>query len=449
MALFENMFGSRAEFRPAGRLEKSDPLARKAYEAEKKTWEAERKAANEERKAYEKEMEKRYGKNWLNIVQSQKRAQQRSTRKAEVEKAAEDMRSGKTSSFVGKAGRDPYAGVEGPLPMYRTPEEAEAAGQARYISPEQEQYMPAQAYVGKSEQERAAMETSGEYPEVGRFKPTEGRGVEVRRAIPQQRVFKAMIEGKPEESQVFETEAEAKAFIKEKGGKGAVASVRGTPEEMARYKEESLSGMREEARLKDLYQQRRSQASARAEKLQTAMRDYDEAESPELKATAGQRIEEARREIDVAQKTRGMQPEQRKKFEAGLADIVQKRKEREEVTARRTATAREQRQAQLDVADIKRSGQELEKEYNRIMLPLYRASREAARKGNFAMQYEIENVIAENTAGVPRDPTQRRAYFESGAGEEWKNRLIQRAEAQAAYEARERSKSNTNPTIYR
>lgn len=422
MALFENMFGSRAEFRPAGRLEKSDPLARKAYEAEKKTWEAERKAANEERKAYEKEMEKRYGKNWLNIVQSQKRAQQRSTRKAEVEKAAEDMRSGKTSSFVGKAGRDPYAGAGGKMITFKSQEEADKSGLTRYKLDEPQTFSQYQQMPGP---------------------------VEVRKATPQQRVFKAIIEGKPEESQVFETEAEAKAFIKEKGGKGAVASVRGTPEEMARYKEESLSGMREEARLKDLYQQRRSQASTRAEKLQTAMWDYDEAESPELKATAGQRIEEARREIDVAQKTRGMQPEQRKKFEAGLADIVQKRKEREEATARRTATAREQRQAQLDVADIKRSGQELEKEYNRIMLPLYRASREAARKGNFAMQYEIENVIAENTAGVPRDPTQRRAYFESGAGEEWKNRLIQRAEAQAAYEARERSKSNTNPTIYR
>lgn len=381
MALFENMFGSRAEFRPAGRLEKSDPLARKAYEAEKKTWEAERKAANEERKAYEKEMEKRYGKNWLNIVQSQKRAQQRSTRKAKVEKAAEDMRSGKTSSFVGKAGRDPYAGAGGKMITFKSQEEADKSGLTRYKLDEPQTFSQYQQMPGP---------------------------VEVRKATPQQRVFKAMIEGKPEESQVFETEAEAKAFIKEKGGKGAVASVRGTPEEMARYKEESKAGEREKERLSKLYKQRQEEAQGRVAKAREAMQAYDEATTPAQKESARAGIEAARLESAMAQSTRGMSEEQRKKFAEGLGGVLERRKTREQEWEKRTEKARAESRAQQATASEERAINNQLKFYNQQLGTLRRAYNQARRNRDEGALFEIGQAIDAWSAGVPEDPKQQR-----------------------------------------
>jgi len=380
----------------------------------RKLEEEERRKEAENLRLSKKDTERLLGKDWRKrpqgvlVRQEKKLSEQRAKRKAEVEKAAEDMRSGKTSGFVGKAGRDPYAGVEGPLPMYRTPEEAEAAGQARYISPEQEQYMPAQAYVGKSEQERAAMETSGEYPEVVRFKPTEGKGVEVRRAIPQQRVFKAMIEGKPEESQVFDTEADAKAFIKEKGGRGAVASVRGTPEEMARYKEESKAGEREKERLSKLYKQRQKEAQGRVAKAREAMQAYDEATTPAQKESARAGIEAARLESAMAQSTRGMSEEQRKKFAEGLGGVLERRKTREQEWEKRTEKARAESRAQQATASEERAINNQLKFYNQQLGTLRRAYNQARRNRDEGALFEIGQAIDAWSAGVPEDPKQQR-----------------------------------------
>lgn len=456
MAIFENMFGTQPDrreykpkvfrpkpFRKPDRIERNDPAAMRAYEEEKKAYEEDMQASIADTK-------KRYGKDWRKkpqqvlAMQEKKISEQRATRKAEVEKAAEDMRSGKKSSFVGKAyreGRDPYAGVEGPLPMYRTPEEAEAAGQARYISPEQEQYMPAQAYVGKSEQERSAMETSGEYPEVGRFKPTEGRGVEVRRAIPQQRVFKAMIEGKPEESQVFDSKKEADKYLQNEYSQrvgilqtawreatdrgdaatakklesqiktqrmGVVASVRGTPEEMARYKEESKAGEREKERLSKLYKQRQEEAQGRVAKAREAMQAYDEATTPAQKESARAGIEAARLESAMAQSTRGMSEEQRKKFAEGLGGVLERRKTREREWEKRTEKARAESRAQQATASEERAINNQLKFYNQQLGTLRRAYNQASRNRDEGALFEIGQAIDAWSAGVPEDPKQQR-----------------------------------------
>ena len=395
-----------AKFRPITRFEKSDPSMRSLYEKQRAEFNARKKEEDEEYATYSKAMQARYGKDWARKVTEETAGKQRAESKESAKKAAADMRSGKTSGLVGKA-RDPYAGVEGPLPMYRTPEEAEAAGQTRYISPEQEQYMPAKAYVGKSAKERSAMETSGEYPEVGRFKPTEGKGVEVRKAIPQQRAFKAMIEGKPEESQVFNTEAEAKAFIKEKGGKGAVASVRGTPEEMERYKEQSTAEKREGERLSKIYKKRQEEAQVRTARMREAAEDYDKATTPAEKDAARRKGEATQLDISTAQATRGMPEDQKKKFTKGMEGVLERRNAREAEVARKTEKARgESRAFRADIEATKAAENTL-KYWNRQVAGLKRAYRSALSSGDDIEAIKIDRMIKRYESIMPEDENER------------------------------------------
>lgn len=410
-----------AKFRPITRFEKSDPSMRSLYEKQRAEFNARKKEEDEEYATYSKAMQARYGKDWARKVTEETAGKQRAESKESAKKAAADMRSGKTSGLVGKA-RDPYAGVGGEMATFKTQEEADRSGLTRYKLDEPQTFSQAQQMPGP---------------------------VEVRKAIPQQRVYKAMVMGERDLDKTFATKEEAESYLAQTGKKGAVASVRGTPQEMEQYKEQATSEKREKGRLADVYKQRQEEAKSRTAKMREAAEDYDKATTPAEKDAARRKGEATQLDISTAQATRGMPEDQKKKFTKGMEGVLERRNAREAEVARKTAIARTQRQKQLDEQDIKKSGQDLEKQYDRIMAPLYRASRDARRKGNPAIQYEIENLIAENEAGVPRDPKQRRAYFESGAGEEWKNRLIRRAEVLAEYEARERSKSNTNPTINR
>lgn len=353
----------------------------------RKLEEEERRKEAENLRLSKKDTERLLGKDWRKrpqgvlVRQEKKLFEQRAKRKAEVEKAAEDMRSGKTSSFVGKAGRDPYAGAGGKMITFKSQEEADKSGLTRYKLDEPQTF--------------------------GQFQQMPGP-VEVRKATPQQRVFKAMIEGKPEESQVFDTEADAKAFIKEKGGRGAVASVRGTPEEMARYKEESKAGEREKERLSKLYKQRQEEAQGRVAKAREAMQAYDEATTPAQKESARAGIEAARLESAMAQSTRGMSEEQRKKFAEGLGGVLERRKTREQEWEKRTEKARAESRAQQAKASEERAINNQLKFYNQQLGTLRRAYNQARRNRDEGALFEIGQAIDAWSAGVPEDPKQQR-----------------------------------------
>lgn len=429
-----------AKFRPINRFERSDPALKSLYEKQRAEFNARKKEEDEEYATYSKAMQARYGKDWARKVTEETAGKQRAESKESAKKAAADMRSGKTSGLVGKA-RDPYAGVEGPLPMYRTPEEAEAAGQTRYISPEQEQYMPAQAYVGKSEKERSAMETSGEYPEVGRFKPTEGKGVEVRKAIPQQRAFKAMLPGAPSADKVFGTKEEANAYIKEKyderianlqsaytaakesgredaaksfadqirkSKSGVVASVRGTPEEIDKYQEQATSEKREGERLSKIYKQRQEEAKDRTARMREAAEDYDKATTPAEKDAARRKGEATQLDISTAQATRGMSEDQKKKFTKGMEGVLERRNAREAEVARKTESARAQSRSQQAAASEENAINNQLKFYNQQLGSLRRLYNQARSKRDEATMFEVGQAIDAWSAGVPEDPKQQR-----------------------------------------
>lgn len=361
---------SPAKFRPITRFEKSDPSMRSLYEIQKAEWNAEKNTADSEWEAYVKEMERLYGKDWAKKIGAKKLEEQREKIRKSVSKAAADMRSGKTSSFVGAAA--------GGIPTFKP------------------------------------QETGG--------KKAEGP-VQVRKAIPQQRAFKAMVEGDPASDRVFATSSEAQAYIKRMGGRGAISSVRGTPEEIEKYQKQSVSGAKREGELKDLYSKRTSEARARSEKLRSAMQDYDEAESPELRATAKARIEEAKRETDVAQKTRGMQPEQKKKFESGLSDIVQKRQQREKQVAEKTATARAESEKQQAGIETKKLAQTIKNRALSRINTLKKAAREASKSRDFGAKSIFESLISRSMSGLPLDERDYDKFFESEAGKEWARRF--------------------------
>jgi len=313
-----------------------------------------------------------------------------------------------------------------PKKFTKTPTEEEVAGLSRYT-------MPA----------TSATPRAGAFKEVR--KPESGT----------RRVFRAMVQGEPAKDQIFETKEEAEKYLKDTGAKGVVAGIafKGkTGEEIAQKEQAYRGGLQAEktrkSDLEKLYATRKEQATERVGRIREAAADYDAATTPAQKEAARGRAEAARLEGMLEETTRRMPQEQKQKVAAGLAGVLQRRGEREARVQRETAQARAERQAERDVADIKKEGLATERQYQSILKPLYKASREARRKRNFALQYELENEIEAVTSGVPQDPRARRDYFVSGAGEEWKNRLAERAAARAEYEAREKSRRNSNPTYY-
>lgn len=400
----------------------------------------------------QRRFEAKYGKDWFKNPESQARlrnkfeqeqAKIKAERKKAVEKARADMRSGKTSTLVGKeslgAGKqgDQYAGVQGPLPLFKTQEEADISGESRYLIPAP----PKSPRGGVAGREMVS---------------PRGEGIEVRKPeAGVRRMYRAMVQGDPASDQLFETKQQAEDYLKQKGLKGVVAGIsfKGkTGEEIEKKGKAYVERMNEqkarESELSQTYAQRTKSAQARQENLRSAMAEFDAAETPEEKEIARGKMDTARREGMFEEVTRRMPQEQKEKLQAGLAGVLQRRGEREARVQRETAQARAERQAERDLADIKKEGLATERQYQSILKPLYKASREARRKRNFALQYELENEIEAVTSGVPQDPRARRNYFISGAGEEWKNRLAERAAARAEYESRERSKRNSNPTYY-
>jgi hypothetical protein len=368
----------------------------------------EKRRAKEEMRLSEEDSERLFGtKNWrgnpkvrekLKQWEEKTLAEQRAERKRAAEKAAADMRSGKKSSLVG-AGGDPYAGVQGPLPMYRTPEEADAAGQSRYLLNEEEQYMPAPAYVGRSEAERAEMETSGEYPEVGKYKKTEGKGVEVRKATPTKKVFKAMVEGDPSQDKVFDTKEEANAYLKQMGGKGAVAGVRisGSPEEMAaseeKYKGQAGSAAKKEEELKSLYAKRRAAAQERIGRIKSGEIDA-------RSAAIESQIE------DIAEK----EPKRAKQFESALNRVSANRAEREkQIISERIKNVAEGK-AGMPFGETERIAK-MENRANKIARDLRGMYDKAVRAGNYDAALEIEGLIKETVGTDPRSVTAKRQFF--------------------------------------
>lgn len=338
-------------------------------------------------------------------VVAEKQASQKAQRTADVAKAREDMRSGKTSSLVGKTS-DPYAGMQGPLPMYKDQEAADASGQSRYLVDEEEQYKPSPAYVGKSEAQRAEMETSGEYPNVGKYEKTKGKGVEVRKAIPTKQVFKAMVQGDPTQDQVFDTKKEAEDYLKSKGVKGAVAGVRmtgGSGEEIkakeSKYREQAGSAAKKEKELKALYDKRRTAAQERIEKVQKGEITPEQA--------AGARMEERIAETD---------PDRAAKFKTARESKIEGRQKRKaEIENQRRKNIFEGKASGKDFfADVaaKRAAPESEAIYNRQIRDIRNAAKQAREAKDYAAAFNLEKQADMFSANVPKESGARRRYFE-------------------------------------
>jgi hypothetical protein len=167
--------------------------------------------------------------------------------------------------------------------------------------------------------------------------------------------------------------------------------------------------------------------------MRQAAEEYDAAATPELKAQARSQAEAVRLEQMLAQGTRGMSDEQKKKLQTGVSGVLQRRGERELETQRQVFQAREQTRARLAGKAQQQEAEEIEKRYTATIKPLYRAAREARRARDFGAQAAIEDMISTYTADVPRDRKERVKFFQTEAGRARNAQLIEnrlRAEQQ-------------------
>lgn len=394
----------------------------------------------------QRRFESKYGKDWFKNPESQARLRdefkQEQTRvKAEREKAVEkaraDMRSGKTSTLVGKeslgVGKkgDQYAGVQGPLPLFKTQEEADISGESRYLIPAP----PKSPRGGVAGREMVS---------------PRGEGIEVRKPeAGVRRVFRAMVQGDPAGDQLFDTKQQAEDYLKQKGLKGVVAGIsfKGKTEEEIKKKGEAyVERMNEqkarESELSQTYAQRTKSAQARQENLRSAMAEFDSAETPEEKEIARGKMETARREGMFEEVTRRMPQEQKQKVAAGLAGVLQRRGEREARVQRETLQARAESSAQRAGIAQERAIDNQLKFYNQQLGTLKRAYRNARIAGDDRAMFDIGQLIDVWSSGVPGEPREQRKVARSG--------LLQEKFTQLEKERRRREDlAKTNPDAVR
>jgi hypothetical protein len=384
----------------------------------------------------QRRFEQKYGKDWYKnpesrarllkeLEEGQKQAKERN--KKELEQVKADMRSGKTSTLVGKESlradnKDPYAGVQGPLPRFETQEQADVSGESRYLIPRP----PKSPRGGVSGREMVS---------------PRGEGIEVRK--PQEaarRMYRAVIRGEPASDELFETKEEAQEYLKKTGKEGVVAGIsfKGKSAEDVAGKEAAYKGglaaeKKRASDLKELYATRQKESADRVSRMRQAAEEYDAAATPELKAQARSQAEAVRLEQMLAQGTRGMSDEQKKKLQTGVSGVLQRRGERELETQRQVFKAREQTRERLAGKAQQQEAEEIEKRYTATIKPLYRAAREARRARDFGAQAAIEDMISTYTADVPRDRKERVKFFQTEAGRARNAQLIEnrlRAEQQ-------------------
>lgn len=370
----------------------------------------------------------------------QEQANIKAGRKKAVEKARADMRSGKTSTLVGKeslgAGKqgDQYAGVQGPLPLFKTQEEADISGESRYLIPAP----PKSPRGGVAGREMVS---------------PRGEGIEVRKPeAGVRRVFRAMVQGDPASDQLFNTKEEAEKYLKEKGLKGVVAGIafKGkTGEEITQNEQAYRGGLQAEktrkSDLEKLYATRKEQATERVGRIREAAADYDAATTPAQREAARGRAEAARLEGMLEEATRRMPQEQKQKVAAGLAGVLQRRGEREARVQRETQQARAESQRTAEERAASKAGVEAERIYTRLIGPMYRAAREARRQGDFGAEAYYTQMAEMQSKDVPKEVGARRRFFQSDAGKvKTQNVLDFYARQEAA--AQEAARRNRNPT---
>jgi hypothetical protein len=369
----------------------------------------------------QRRFEQKYGKDWYKNPESrarllkefeegQKQAKERN--KKELEQVKADMRSGKTSTLVGKESlradnKDPYAGVQGPLPRFETQEQADVSGESRYLIPRP----PKSPRGGVSGREMVS---------------PRGEGIEVRK--PQEaarRMYRAVIRGEPASDELFETKEEAQEYLKKTGKEGVVAGIsfKGKSAEELASKETAyrggLAAEKERAsELKDLYAARREESADRVSRMRQAAEEYDAATTPEGKAAAKSKAEDVRleslREEALRDWERRGLPFETSPF--GWDKIQERRKKREEETRVKTEQARAQTRERQAVKAGEESAKRGLSQFDSIIKPLYKASREARRGRDYVTQSNIERRIERFTAGVPTEPKARLRYFNTNEG---------------------------------
>lgn len=369
----------------------------------------------------QRRFEQKYGKDWYKNPESrarllkefeegQKQAKERN--KKELEQVKADMRSGKTSTLVGKESlradnKDPYAGVQGPLPRFETQEQADISGESRYLLPAP----PKSPRGGVSGRERVS---------------PRGEGIEVRK--PQEaarRMYRAVIRGEPASDELFETKEEAQEYLKKTGKEGVVAGIsfKGKSAEELASKETAyrggLAAEKERAsELKDLYATRREESADRVSRMRQAAEEYDAATTPEGKAAAKSKAEDVRleslREEALRDWERRGLPFETSPF--GWDKMQERRKKREEETRAKTEQARAQTRERQAVKAGEESAKRGLSQFDSIIKPLYKASREARRGRDYVTQSNIERRIERFTAGVPTEPKARLRYFNTNEG---------------------------------
>jgi hypothetical protein len=369
----------------------------------------------------QRRFEQKYGKDWYKNPESrarllkefekgQKQAKERN--KKELEQVKADMRSGKTSTLVGKESlradnKDPYAGVQGPLPRFETQEQADISGESRYLIPRP----PKSPRGGVSGREMVS---------------PRGEGIEVRK--PQEaarRMYRAVIRGEPASDELFETKEEAQEYLKKTGKEGVVAGIsfKGKSAEELASKETAyrggLAAEKERAsELKDLYATRREESADRVSRMRQAAEEYDAATTPEGKAAAKSKAEDVRleslREEALRDWERRGLPFETSPF--GWDKIQERRKKREEETRVKTEQARAQTRERQAVKAGEESAKRGLSQFDSIIKPLYKASREARRGRDYVTQSNIERRIERFTAGVPAEPKARLRYFNTNEG---------------------------------
>lgn len=254
------------------------------------------------------------------------------------------------------------------------------------------------------------------------------------------RMYRAIIRGEPESDELFDTKEAAESYLKGTGKEGVVAgisfkgkSAEDVAQKEAAYREGLQTEKTRKADLAQLYAARQKEAADRVSRMRQAAEEYDAAATPELKAQARSQAEAVRLEQMLAQGTRGMSEEQKKKLQAGVSGVLQRRGERELETQRQVFQAREQTRARLAGKTQQQEAEEIEKRYTATIKPLYRAAREARRARDFGAQAAIEDMISTYTADVPRDRKERVKFFQTEAGRARNAQLIEnrlRAEQQ-------------------
>jgi hypothetical protein len=253
-----------------------------------------------------------------------------------------------------------------------------------------------------------------------------GEGIEVRK--PQEaarRMYRAVIRGEPASDKLFETKEEAQEYLKNTGKEGVVAGIsfKGKSAEELASKETAyrggLAAEKERAsELKYLYATRRDESADRVSRMRQAAEEYDAATTPEGKAAARSKAEDVRleslREEALRDWERRGLPFETSPF--GWDKIQERRKKREEETRVKTEQARAQTRERQAVKAGEESAKRGLSQFDSIIKPLYKASREARRGRDYVTQSNIERRIERFTAGVPTEPKARLRYFNTNEG---------------------------------